>query len=436
MKKVLLLLTILMFILSSFQVLANDQGNLPNNYREVLGYSSDVSKPFSVVVAGGMCSDNVDDAGCVRPLPYSDTCNNYNLINNFGGRVSCEGEGINGCRVCFYDAQGKPKQWTIGFDAGGCISLYNKGSVQAPATAYTFEKYECKEDRCMNYDPWQNVGCGVGICNNDPLRMLRRYTDACENTHEECIPWTSCRDRSCYEHYENVGSCVAGVQRQVLIRTDCQEGLTREISCSSAGTDDETTPTVIPSPVIVPTPVPQTGIVLVASEESKEVTDALLITSSVKMKNTGSSMETPYILEMQVRPKGQLPLSIVGLQETCDPNHPENPHRNFKLGSGEEKVLQLTTGKKMDPGWYTIYLLTRTKCYNELNSVELANLDQYWRVNPYPNTLNLGDICVGDACYSTEGQEKFSIGTILFYGLGALIALFIVLNIVKSRKKR
>ncbi len=415
-KKLIILLSIFILIFSTVAI-AIDQGRLPDNMRYVMGEDSSVSLGlFSTVAFGGACSDTPTDTGCVRPLPSIDTCNNYNLVKNFGGKVECSGEGVVGCRICFYDSKWQPKQWSLEYDSGGCRSKQS-GHVYAPAGAYFWEKYNCVKDECKSYDTPSNQGCGEGSCEDN--EMLRTYKDSCDNDHFFCVPLTTCREETCAIKYENIGDCVAGIQRKQLTFSDCTKGEIIETSCRD---QEEETVTVTP-----------TGTAIIFAENpTKAIKDGVLIESGVTLKNTGDNMNNAYIIEMQVRPKGTLPLSVVGATSTCDPEHPENVHRTFKLNKDETVQISLVTGKAMSPGWYTIYLATRTKCYKDLNSVERGNIDAYWRVNPYPNTLNLGNICIGDNCFD---DDKTGFGSIYLI-IGVVIISMLGYGLFRGKRKR
>lgn len=81
----------------------------------------------------------------------------------------------------------------------------------------------------------------------------------------------------------------------------------------------------------------------------------------VNLKNTGSDMPSFWLIELQPRPEGQLPLSI-SVQQTCDAAYPQNVHREFYLAGGESEAVSLST--KLTPGDYDLYLLPRDRCWN------------------------------------------------------------------------
>jgi len=105
------------------------------------------------------------------------------------------------------------------------------------------------------------------------------------------------------------------------------------------------------------------------------------ISTEVSFKNNGGDMTDSRILEMQVRPKGSTPLSFSSTTSVCDPAHPENVHKSFKLGSGEEASTTLSTSAVTDEGEYTVYLLTRSGCGGE-------------KVEPYYNSVRAGTVTI------------------------------------------
>jgi hypothetical protein len=78
--------------------------------------------------------------------------------------------------------------------------------------------------------------------------------------------------------------------------------------------------------------------------------------------NDGGDMKVPNIIELQLRPHG-LPLlgGIIGNQEVCDINHPENVHRNYLLSAGTVAHIELST-KAISSGSYDVWLVTRSGC--------------------------------------------------------------------------
>lgn len=98
-----------------------------------------------------------------------------------------------------------------------------------------------------------------------------------------------------------------------------------------------------------------------------EVTNEFIV-GNISLVNTGDKdMTDSDILEMQVRPKGSGLLSALsGTQpmDTCDSDHPENVHVDFKLDSGESKDYSLRVSKSdVETGQrYDVWMITRESC--------------------------------------------------------------------------
>lgn len=102
------------------------------------------------------------------------------------------------------------------------------------------------------------------------------------------------------------------------------------------------------------------------------------VSTKVHFKNKGGAMQESNIVEMQVRPSGTGPLAFSSTTGVCDPEYPENVHKEFKLGAGESASTTLTTSEIEPDTEYTVYLLTRTGC---------APSD---RAQPYENSVRAG----------------------------------------------
>jgi hypothetical protein len=87
------------------------------------------------------------------------------------------------------------------------------------------------------------------------------------------------------------------------------------------------------------------------------------ITVHVYLQNTGSTLYSDWIVELQPRPVGQYPLVAATTGDySCDPNYPENVAEGYILGAGERVTLTLET--QPTPGTYDLYLLARDKCWS------------------------------------------------------------------------
>jgi len=151
-----------------------------------------------------------------------------------------------------------------------------------------------------------------------------------------------------------------------------------------------------------------TQISVTKQPETKVVGNQIITTLSIK--NTGTNMASPWLIEQQPRPKGQLPLQIYS-QEVCDPtNHPENVNVRFQLQSNEENTVTLTS--TVSDGCYDVYLLSRDKCCNE---VPVGNT----RVPPYPYSALVKTIAVGNAVCNVTPPWTW-----IIIGIGGVLIVF------------
>lgn len=104
------------------------------------------------------------------------------------------------------------------------------------------------------------------------------------------------------------------------------------------------------------------------------------------------------IVEMQVRPEGEVPLAFSSTQEVCDENYPENVHKEFLLESGETASTTLSTDVVSEPGTYDVYVLTRNGCYPDND-----------RVDPYPNSKKAGQVTIEAG---TDGNRTAGFGSV------------------------
>lgn len=134
------------------------------------------------------------------------------------------------------------------------------------------------------------------------------------------------------------------------------------------------------------------------------------ISTTVSFKNKGGDMPDNDIVEMQVRPSGEGPLSFSSTQEVCDNSHPENVHKEYNLSSGESDSTTLSTSAFDQEGSYTVYLLTREGCYPDNE-----------KVDPYYNSVRAGTVEFddeGDGWVSVVEENALPIALI---GLGVLL---------------
>ena len=126
-------------------------------------------------------------------------------------------------------------------------------------------------------------------------------------------------------------------------------------------------------------------------DESQLVYKQIITTMTIT--NNGDSMtelntDNPgatWLIEMQVRPKGQLPLTVYP-QQVCDSTHPENVHIRFNLASGQSANIELRSS--VIDGAYDVYLISRNKCWNTYPQGNIP-------VSPFPNFVYQGTFNVG-----------------------------------------
>jgi len=139
------------------------------------------------------------------------------------------------------------------------------------------------------------------------------------------------------------------------------------------------TPTTNPPPTVpptTPTTLPPSGTLVLMNQDIRVEENKVI--GAVTIKNTGSSMLTSNIVEMQVRPQGKPALEVLGIQKTCNPSYPNNVHRSFQLNSGEQMTISLDVGN-LKKGFYDVYMLTRSKCATDVN-----NPSPFERTEPLP----------------------------------------------------
>lgn len=109
-------------------------------------------------------------------------------------------------------------------------------------------------------------------------------------------------------------------------------------------------------------------------------------TVQVSFRNNGGPMQQEDIVEMQVRPSGQGPLSIGTLsfgetQRVCDEQNPMAVHKSFQLDAGEVATTTLQVDNIDESGSYDVFLLTRDACFPDNE-----------KVDPYFNSIRAGTI--------------------------------------------
>jgi len=93
--------------------------------------------------------------------------------------------------------------------------------------------------------------------------------------------------------------------------------------------------------------------------------DGAAIGASFKICNEDTE-PIDFIVEMQARPQGLLPMSFISVEKTCNPENPYAIHYEISLDAG--KCMGATVGTDnfvvdVPEGKWDIYLLTVNKCW-------------------------------------------------------------------------
>jgi hypothetical protein len=145
------------------------------------------------------------------------------------------------------------------------------------------------------------------------------------------------------------------------------------------------------------------------------------VRTEVTLKNYDGTQPENWMIEMQVRPKGQDVLSFVSpVERTCSQEHPENVNKEYRLSEGDQETITLTSNGLPDTEGqqYSVYLLTREACAPNNQPVE-----------PFTGVRHVADV-------STDGPETIttpSSGLLLpvsagFIALGVLTGLYWVIR--------
>ena len=131
----------------------------------------------------------------------------------------------------------------------------------------------------------------------------------------------------------------------------CATGKTTESGTVETSTTSTTTTTAI-NPVIEEYNDPS-----ISADNTKNT-----ITGTFYLQNTGASMNSDYYLEMQIRPQGVGVLSVALEQKQCDPKHPENVGKYYRLNTGEKAIVKLTSSN-VGIGTWDIWGVSVKGCY-------------------------------------------------------------------------
>jgi len=125
--------------------------------------------------------------------------------------------------------------------------------------------------------------------------------------------------------------------------------------------------------------------------------DVGVVTGSITLENTGDgAMPNNDIVEMQVRPKGQGPLSFLsftGNQDVCDEDYPNNVHRSYRIDPGDSETINLEVDTLEKGQSYEVFFLTREACYPDND-----------RVDPIRYSINAGSFTYESEDTGTGGN--------------------------------
>lgn len=410
--KLRLIFVVMMLALAGL-VSADQQGNLP--IEGVIGGEA------LRMVSGGLCTDLPDDKGTPTKSDFQVWCSGANGVT----------DDMTGCVAQFHDSMGRLLK-EVELKPG-------EASISAPAGTASWQRFNCYEVKytCENF---VSEGCGesgdYAQCADNEMFRVR---DCSDNTPasvetERCIPWYECYYERCEPETSAWSVCSEGTQYRTVQTADCQTW-NEEQSCSVGKfctlpngligdiqtiennqyicTEDNNRIggwKLLPEGQSTPSPnAPspgENGDLGKGASSSADLTASGMtvfydpslqaVVGRVTITNEGENMLDTYLLEMQVLPEGDRPFAFISTQKTCDPNHPENVHKNFLLKAGESKEIELRVSRDHLPeGDYSVSFLTRHKCYATLTEAELENYDEFQKVGPFPGYEHAGDIYVG-----------------------------------------
>ena len=415
---------------------ADQQGDLP-----IAGDTT----PQLRMVEGGLCQDVPDDSGS----PYT-------LDNGNGGVVWCLGpdgvtDDLRGCVVIFYDSD-----WNVIREEEVDPGQY---SMEAPENTAFWERYNCHvvDYSCTNF---VSDGCGengdYAVCPDNQMLRVRDCSDSAPDSveTERCIPWKECYNPECQYTVSDWGPCTNGYRERTVTDSDCETRTETEsctVGCSS------------PSGAAGDTYCSETNLKYYCNGQngawqrigscetgesggsSSDLSTAKSVvaeswttywdptnrqvTGKVKLKNTGDDMTDTHILEMQVRPEGESALAFISGQKTCDPEHPENVHKQFMLDAGETAVVELNVPIDYLPngiGKYEVYFLTRHTCYNQLTDEQLENYDSYQVVPPFKGAEHAGTVTVGNSLIAEAKESMFMMLLPFILMIGGIVVFMYV----------
>ncbi len=278
------------------------------------------------VVGGKLCSTYPDESG---------QCHDSSFCV-----VRCPSYLSGGCAIPIFD-----RDYQFIYEA-----QISPGQTVDVMSGQYWENYYCNLDcSCTLY---QDAGCGAGPCGSN--KMLRQRTcDVDPSTGKPCAEEQACiYSDKCV----SIPSCGNGI---------CEAGETQSNCPSDCGAPSQ-------EPKIQEYSLPEVTVV------------GRKIVGKVFFKNVGGQMTESYLVEMQPRPHGELPLSWISEPKVCDASHPENVHKDFVIDPGDQRIITLET-PNLEDGAYDVYFLTRDKCWYLGNK----------RVEPYYYSFMAGTFTIG-----------------------------------------
>lgn len=413
-KIIMFMLTIMMLVPAGASVFAEQQGNLPiENFIQP-------NKELRMI-GGGMCQDLPEDYGTPTGMDFRVWCSGPNGVTS----------DLRGCVAQFHDAKGRLLREDV--------LKPGEASDIAPISTASWQRFNCYEAEytCADYE---SKGCGskgsYASCSNSEMLRVRTCSDQAPSSveTERCIPWYECYYEQCEYYADPWGACKDNIQFREITDTDCSVWTDKQNCDMSSKDDDEGDSQTKPT----------SGTGSENKDESDDTVSRNLredgvtafydptnnkIVGRVKIVNDGPDMKDTHILEMQFAPKGEKPfgyrLSFISLQKTCDPEYPENVHKQFMLKSGESASIELEVPRKnLSAGDYDVFFLTRHKCYSELTSVQLNNYDDYQKVGPFEDYHHVGTVKINGGLGSINADTFKNPSTYLIVAvIGAVIAL-------------
>lgn len=325
------------------------------------------------IVGGATCSSEPDISNCIESDLYITCPSSWEGQTNYGCSIDVWTAVNDDCAYDVHDAYlGKYDR-----TPGQSLSL-------SEHDAYFFDIYMCTDKEC-SCGTETNKGCGDWGCDDDEMTRRRTCTPHecggdydgwmehgdewyyCATGFDECLDcdshdyytcslndiywYDSCDNRE--EKKEDCGldGCDYGSTEckectpQVSYKCDnndiywydsCgNEGAMKE-DCGSDGCTDGAT---ICSGGTIPS-------LIEVSRTIKDYNDLGVenkIIGTFVIKNVGTAMTSNWILEMQVNNEEKVRAFVGEEQKTCNPATPENVHKEFKLGAGEQVTIELTS---------------------------------------------------------------------------------------------